>query len=105
MATIILTGTVGIEFFIVKFAKLISTVGIFPDPFSEGFLDQFLLALGNGSFFLVENCDFSAVAVLHIIKDSHIPEIQRFFQNLIAIDASRAVGVVCLDIGTILGLF
>ena len=50
MATIVLTGTGGIEKLVILGYKLLSSVGVFPNPITERILDCLLFLLCEGRF-------------------------------------------------------
>ena len=77
-------------------------MGIFPYPVLERLLDHLLLALCDGGFLFVQHRSLFAVVIIDIIKDSHILEIQRFFDDFIAVDPICTVGVCCLNIATVI---
>ena len=104
MAAVILTGTVAVEQDIVGLTDGFAPVRVFPDPLGKGIFDQFLLALGDGGFLLVENSVFPAIGIVHIIEDAYIFQIQGNFDDFIGVDALGAVGADGLDIAAVLAL-
>ena len=59
--------------------------------------------MGNSRFFLVEHRLFLSAAIVNIIEDTHVFEVQRFFNDLIGIDTACSVGVICLYVSTVVG--
>ena len=94
MTAIVFAGTVGIEQDVVGFADGFAPVGIFPKPLPKGLLQQLLLALGNGSLFLIKNW----LSIFIIVKNAYVLQIQAVLDNLIGIHAHRAIGIVCFHI-------
>ena len=101
MTAIILTGTVRIEQDIVGFADSFTSVWVFPDPLGKSLFNEFLLALGDGGFLLVEDSGFPAIGIVHIIKNADIFQVQGVLNDLIGVDALGAVGTDGLDIAAI----
>ena len=104
MAAIILTGAVAVEQDIVGLADGLAPVRVFPDPLSKGVFNEFLLALGDGGFLLVEDSGFPAIGIVHIIKNADIFQVQSVLNDLIGVDAFGAIGVERLHIAAILAL-
>ena len=94
MAAVILSRTLAVEFFIVQSAQAFPAFWIFPYPIQKRLLDERLLCLRDGGLFFVKD----GISVLVIVEDPHIPQVQRFLHDLVAVDAIRAVGVVCPDV-------
>ena len=72
MAPVILAGTDGIESLVVDAAQELPAVNIFPYPFDEFRLYQFLPVLGDGRFLFVENRFLVPILIIHIVKDTDI---------------------------------
>ena len=104
MLAVILTGTNAVKLFVIQLAKPVPSLLVFPYPVGKSVLYKLLFALCNGSFLFVQHRLFIAVFVLHIIKDTHITEIQRFFNDFVSVDSACAVGIVYLDISSVVGL-
>ena len=104
MTAIILTGTIAVEQDIVGLTDGFAPVRVFPDPLGKSVFNEFLLALGDGGFFLVEDSGFPAIGIVHIIKNADILQIQGNFDDFIGVDALCAVGANGLDIAAILAL-
>ena len=102
MASVIFTRPKRIELFVIHLGKLFSALRVTPYPVCKGLLDKLLLALCDSSLFLIEHSRFLAVLILNIVEDTHIFEVEGFFHDLIAVNACRAVGVICLDIAAII---
>ena len=98
MASVILTGTGGVEQFIVEGNKGLSAFRVFPEPVRKGILDGLLLLLGKGGFLLVQHTPFLTIGILHGVVDTHITQIQRIFQNVISVHPGSTVGGVCVHI-------
>ena len=101
MTAIILTGTVAVEQDIVGLTDSLAPVWVFPDPFGKGVFNEFLLALGDGGFLLVEDSGFPAIGIVHIIKNADIFQVQSVLDDFIGVDALGAVGTDGLDIAAI----
>ena len=97
VTAIVFSGANGVELFIIQFSQPFTPGGIIPDPIRKCLLDQFLLALSDGGFLLVQNGDSLAAVIFQIVEDANILQVQGFFDNLVGIDSTCAVGVVCLD--------
>ena len=101
VASVILTGTHGIELFVVERGQAFSSRGVFPYPVTESILNELLLLLCKHGLLLVQYALLIAVFILHGIEDTNIFEIQRFLDDLIAVDALCAVGYVGGNIAVI----
>ena len=104
MTAIILAGTVAVEQNIIDLTDSLAPVRVFPDPLSKSVFNEFLLALGDGGFLLVEDSGFPAIGIVHIIKNADIFQIQGDLNNLIGVDALCAVGTDGLHVAAILAL-
>ena len=102
MAAVILTGANAVEFLVIELRQFFAPFRITPNPFRKCALDELLLALCNGRFLLVEDGGLLTVGVFNVIKDTDITEVQRFLDDLVAVDARRAVGAVCLDVAPVI---
>ena len=103
VAPIVFAGAGTVELHIVELAQLFPALGVFPYPVLERLLDKFLLALGDGGFFLVQDWRSFAVCINNIIKNADIPLVQCFLDNFVGIDPPGAVGVGRLNIGLVVG--
>ena len=101
VAPVILTGPYAVELVVVEPCQTLPPGWVFPNPVLERLLDKLLLALGDSRFLLVQDGNAVAVFVLHIVKNTQIPEIQGFLYDLVAIDTGGAVGVLRLDIAPV----
>ena len=72
VTAIVLAGTNGVELLVIKLAKALSSVWVFPDPVLERLLDHFLLALCDSGFLFVQHRCFLAAGIIDIIEDPHI---------------------------------
>ena len=104
VAAIILAGAVAVEQDIVGLTDGFASIRVFPDPFGKGVFNEFLLALGDGGFLLVEDSGFPAIGIVHIIKNTDILQIQGVLNDLIGVDALGAVGADGLHVAAILAL-
>ena len=104
MTAIILTGTVGIEQDIIGLTDGFAPVRVFPDPLSKSVFNEFLLALGDGRLFLVQNGNSAPFLIVLVIKNADILQVKCRFNNLIGVDALGAVGIKRLHIAAILAL-
>ena len=101
MTAIILTGAVAVEQNIIGLTDGFAPVRVFPDPLSKSVFNEFLLALGDGGFLLVEDSGFPAIGIVHIIKNANIFQVQGVLNDLIGVDAFGAVGADGLHIAAI----
>ena len=101
MTALILTGTVAVEQNIIGLTDSLAPVRVFPDPLSKSVFNEFLLALRDSGFFLVEDSGFPAIGIVHIIKNADIFQVQGVLNDLIGVDALGAVGTDGLDIAAI----
>ena len=101
VASVILTGTNGIELFVVERGQAFPSCRIFPYPVSKSILDELLLLLCKHGLLLVQYSLIIAVFILHSIKNTNIFEIQRFLNDLVTIDSLGTVGHVCGDIAVV----
>ena len=102
VASIVLAGSVGVEQDVICLADGFAPVRVFPDPLGKGFLQQFLLALGNGSFLLIEYRCPASVCIIHIVEDADILQVQAGLDDFIGVDPLGAVGAVGLDVTSVL---
>ena len=104
MTAIILTGAVAVEQNIIGLTDGFAPVRVFPDPLSKSVFNEFLLALGDGRLFLVQNGNSAPFLIVLVIKNADILQVKCRFDNLIGVDALCAVGTDGLDIAAILAL-
>ena len=97
MAAVIFPRTDAVEFVIIEPCQPLPALRVFPYPILKRLLDERLFPLCDGGLFFVEN----GVAILVIVEDPHIPQVQRFLHDLVPIDAKGAIGVVCLDVAPV----
>ena len=101
MTAVILTGTVAVEQNIIGLTDGFASVRVFPDPFGKSVFNEFLLALRDGRFLLVEDSGFPTIGIVHIIKNADIFQVQGVLNDLIGVDALGAVGTDGLHIAAI----
>ena len=101
MTAIILTGTVAVEQNIIGLTDGLAPVRVFPNPLGKSLFNEFLLALGDGRFLLVEDSGFPAIGIVHIIKNADIFQVQSVLDDFIGVNAFGAVGTDGLHIATI----
>lgn len=68
MAAIILAGAVAVEQNIIGLADSFAPVRVFPDPLSKSVFNEFLLTLGDGRLFLVQNGNSAPFLIVLVIK-------------------------------------
>ena len=102
MTAIILTGTVAVEQNIIGLADSFTSVRVFPDPLGKSVFNEFLLTLGDGRLFLVQNGNSAPFLIVLVIKNADILQVKCRFDDLIGVDALGAVGADGLDIAAIL---
>ena len=102
MTAIILTGTIAVEQNIIGLADSLAPVRVFPDPLSKSVFNEFLLALGDGRLFLVQNGNSAPFLIVLVIKNADILQVKCRFDDLIGIDALCAVGTDGLHVAAIL---
>ena len=98
MAAIILAGAVAVEQNIIGLADSFTSVRVFPDPLSKSVFNEFLLTLGDGRLFLVQNGNSAPFLIVLVIKNADILQVKCRFDDLIGIDALCAVGTERLHI-------
>ena len=103
VAAVIFSGADGVELFVVELSQPFTAGRVVPDPVCKGLLDQFLLALGNGGFLLVQNRNSFSGFIFQIIEDTNIFQIQSFLNDLVGIDSACTIGVVSLDANPVNG--
>ena len=101
MTAIILTGTVAVEQNIIGLTDGFAPIRVFPDPLSKSVFNEFLLALGDSSLFLIQNGNSAPFFIVLVIKNADILQVQGVLNDLIGIDALGAVGADGLDIAAI----
>jgi len=104
VTAIILTGAVAVEQNIIGLTDGFAPVRVFPDPFGKSAFNEFLLALGDGRLFLVQNGNSAPFLIVLVIKNADILQVKCRFDDLIGVDALCAVGTDGLDIAAILAL-
>ena len=104
MVAVIFSCTMAIEFLIIHFAKSFTAFGVIPNPLLESILNKFLFTLCNSSFFFIKNCNLVSFFVLNIVEDANITKVQGFFKNFKAIDTTCSIGVICLNVRTVITL-
>ena len=102
MAAIILAGAVAVEQNIIGLADSFAPVRVFPDPLSKSVFNEFLLTLGDGRLFLVQNGNSAPFLIVLVIKNADILQVKCRFDDLIGIDALCAVGTDGLHVAAIL---
>ena len=98
MATVILTRTSAIEFFVINLAQFMSSVRVFPYPILKRLFNKFLLRYRNRCFFFVKYSLAVTIFIFNIIKDTNITKIKSFFNNFISVYSSCTIGLICFDI-------
>ena len=101
MASVILTGSDRVKGIVVGTDKAVSAFWVFPYPVLKRLLNDFLLCLCRCGFLMVEYCLFVTVFVIHIVKDTHITQVQRVLNNTIGGSPLCTIGAVRLDISVI----
>ena len=101
VASVILTGTNGIELFVVQRSQAFSSHGVFPYPVTKSIFNELLFLLCKHGFLLIQHTLIVAVFILHGIEDTNIFQIQRFLNDLVTIDSLGTVGHVCGDIAIV----
>ena len=101
MAAIILAGAVAVEQNIIGLADSFTSVRVFPDPLGKSVFNEFLLTLGDGRLFLVQNGNSAPFLIVLVIKNADILQVKCRFDDLIGVDALGAVGADGLDIAAI----
>ena len=101
VASVILTGTHGIELFVVQRSQAFSSHGVFPYPVTKSIFNELLFLLCKHGFLLIQQPLIIAVFILHSIKNTNIFEIQRFLNDLVTIDSPGTIGHVCGDIAVV----
>ena len=103
VTAVVLTRTCAVELLVIQPGQLFTPVGIIPNPVRKSLLDKLLLALRDCRLLFIEHSSFLSVLILDIVEDPHILQVQRLFHDLIAVDPARAIGVVRLDIASVVG--
>ena len=104
MTAVILAGAVAVEQNIIGLTDSLAPVRVFPDPLGKSVFNEFLLALGDGRLFLVQNGNSAPFLIVLVIKNADILQVKCRFDDLIGVDALGAVGADGLDIAVILAL-
>ena len=102
VTAIILAGAVAVEQDIVGLTDGFAPVRVFPDPLSKSVFNEFLLTLGDGCLFLVQNGNSAPFLIVLVIKNADILQVKCRFDDLIGVDALGAVGADGLHIAAIL---
>ena len=92
MAAVVLTRTGRIEKLIVLGDKLLSPVGVSPNPIPERIFDRLLLLLCKGRFLGVEHTALTPIGIGYGVIDTHITQIQSVLQNLICVGSLCSIG-------------
>ena len=103
VTSIVFPGPNTVECIIVEPCQPLPALWIFPYPVLKFLLNQFLLALSNGRFFLVQDGGFYSIFIGHIIKNPYIAQIQSFLYDSIAMDAICSIGSLGFDILFVVG--
>ena len=103
MAPVILTGSYAVELFVIQLRQFFSAGRVCPYPVLKALLDKLLLRLSDCGLFFIEYRFLFALVIFDIVKDTHIFQVQGFLDNLIGVDTGSTVGVVCLDIASVVG--
>ena len=94
MGAVILPWPDGVELIIVQPNQPFPAFRLLPYPITECLPYGLLLLLGDNGLLFVQHPDLIAVCVNGVVKDAYIPEVQRFFDDLIRADAFCAIGEV-----------
>ena len=101
MASVILARAGAVELLVVELCQPCAPVRVLPDPVGKRFLDKLLLSLRDCGFLLVEDRRLASVLVFDIVEDADVAEVQRFLDDLVTVDAARAVGAVDFDVASV----
>ena len=72
MTAIILTGKVAVEQNIIGLTDSLAPVRVFPNPLGKSLFNEFLLALGDGRFLLLDQSDpYTNVGDVNLFPLSH----------------------------------
>ena len=85
VTAIILAGAVAVEQDIVGLTDGFAPVRVFPDPLSKSVFNEFLLTLGDGCLFLVQNGNSAPFLIVLVIKNADILQLKCRFDDLIAL--------------------
>ena len=103
VASVVLSRTHAVELLIVKSRQPLPAFRILPDPLLKCLLDELLFSLGDGRLLLIQHRPLVSLAVLKVIEDTDVLEVQRLLHDLVAVDAVGAVGAVGANVGTVVG--
>ena len=103
VAPVVLAGPGAVELVVIEPRQAFSPGRVFPNPILERLLDKLLLALGDGGFFLVQDGGFLPISIFNVVKNPHVPQVQGFLDDLVAVNPASAVGVVGLDVAPVGG--
>ena len=104
VASVVLTGSYAVEFFVIHLREFFSAGRVIPYPVLKALLYEFLLCLCDCRFLFIENGFLFALVIFDIVKDTDIFQVQRFLNYLICVDTGSAVCAVRLYIGTVIAL-
>ena len=99
MASVVLARARRVEQLVVLVDKRLAALRVFPQPVTEGILDDLLLLLGEGCLLDVEHPALGAVCVLDLVVDARVAEVQGVFEYLVGVHARGAVGAESVDVG------
>ena len=101
MASVIFPWPDTVESLIVERRQPLPAFWISPDPVRKFLFDLFLLSLSNGGLLRIQNSDLPTVSVIRIIENTHIPQIQRFLNDPVGVDALCTKGAVGANVGSV----
>ena len=93
MTSVILTRSVRVKLFVIKFCKSFSSVGVLPYPIIKFCFDKVLLLLSYHCFFLIENGFLFAFFILNIIENANIFKVKRFLNDFVSIYSLCTKGI------------
>ena len=99
MASVVFSGTDGVEFFVVETDEFVAALRVFENPITKRLLDALLLLLCQSGFFLVQ----VTFAVVVLIVDSRIPAVQSVLYDVVGAGPVCPIGGVCLDVTAVTG--
>ena len=103
VATVILTGPQAVELLIIELCQKVTAGWVFPNPILKRLLHLFLLGLGDGGFFPIDDGGTLAVRSLHIVENADVLQIEGLLQDLVAVYTLGTIGAVRFDIATVIG--
>ena len=101
MASVIFPWPNAVKLLIVERCQPLPAFGVSPNPVRKFLLDLLLFPLGNGGLLGVEDGDFVAGIVVFIVENTHIPQIQCFFNDFVSVDTLCTKGVLGTDISPV----